>query len=466
MFVIVDTDLGAADAVRQYLLPNPDVCGANFTVDWATVDHGPGAAPRYDWSAIAAQIAPWEQAGKVVNLVFVGAAEGAGPQTATPSYVMKQVTTIDCGPSGRPTPVFWQPGYEKNWEAFIAAAVSHFTPDRHVGYLRFGLGLGAEDFVTGEASKACTDQWDKAGLQTDWAPYNQRLIAFEGSLHSSVQLMIAINPNQGKATLAMVNTKQAVAEGIGFGNQGLAADDVTAINNRTPCPNADWCNLFSMYSGKVPLEEQTLAASDPAPNVSAAADLKIGPNSPRTGPLPALLQVALREHTQIFELYVQDLLMAFDPAWPGYSEYHRAYAEALASTASIVGTFEGADPVAETSAASVPGSGTATANMTPHGGPLGALYDAIQVYQDQQGIPAVNYQAAATVATVDQTWAYFTIRPTAAAKNSLQGGYGYARLTNGGWSVVAFGTEGVGCASRPPVPTRVRQEFAAGQPCP
>ncbi|MGH2461018.1 MAG: hypothetical protein ACRDIY_19345 [Chloroflexota bacterium] len=58
---------------------------------------------------------------------------------------------------------------------------------------------------------------------------------------------------------------------------------------------------------------------------------------------------------------------------------------------------------------------------TPHGGPLGALDDTIEVYQNEQGIPPANYQAAATVATTDPTWAYFTIHPTPAAKDNLQG---------------------------------------------
>jgi hypothetical protein len=57
-----------------------------------------------------------------------------------------------------------------------------------------------------------------------------------------------------------------------------------------------------------------------------------------TGPLPPLLTTALSVKTQIFELYADDCLIAFDPDWPGYAAYHSAYAAAIQSTAVAVGT--------------------------------------------------------------------------------------------------------------------------------
>jgi hypothetical protein len=57
-----------------------------------------------------------------------------------------------------------------------------------------------------------------------------------------------------------------------------------------------------------------------------------------TGPLPPLLTTALTVKAQIFELYADDCLIAFDPEWPGYAAYHSVYAGAILSTAAAVGT--------------------------------------------------------------------------------------------------------------------------------
>jgi hypothetical protein len=47
-----------AGPVTQYLIGNPDVCGAAIFVSWQQVDRGPAANPRYDWSAVQSAIAP------------------------------------------------------------------------------------------------------------------------------------------------------------------------------------------------------------------------------------------------------------------------------------------------------------------------------------------------------------------------------------------------------------------------
>jgi hypothetical protein len=62
------------------------------------------------------------------------------------------------------------------------------------------------------------------------------------------------------------------------------------------------------------------------------------------GPLPPLLQAGLTVHAQIFELYAQDWLIAFNPQYPGYAQYHAAYAQAIASAAAVVGTAMGGTP--------------------------------------------------------------------------------------------------------------------------
>jgi hypothetical protein len=75
-----------------------------------------------------------------VGISFVGVdevfqQEGQSNTTvlATPDYVMKQVDVINCPAITRrvmralkdvpPTPVYWEPGYVKNWKKFIQAAI-------------------------------------------------------------------------------------------------------------------------------------------------------------------------------------------------------------------------------------------------------------------------------------------------------------------------------------------------------
>ena len=347
IFVLEGNAQGATgQAILKYLLPNPDVCGVDFWVRWNQVDRGPQTANRYDWSRVEADMAPWEQAGKQVNLILIGAAEGAAQaQGATPSYVLSQVQVVTCGGQSQPTPIFWQPGYERNWHDFIAQTLSHFASNTHIGYLRFGLGIGGEGLVGPAAERPgpCKQLWDAAGYQTEWPAYNQRLIAFEASQRSVHQLMIGIAD-----TLAASNVAQAAAAGIGFGQQGLKARDVTDIANNATCVPSDWCHLFRKYAGKVPLEVQQLALSNPSGAPATPGVTGTGPGSPEsvaTGPLPPLLTAALSVQTQVFEVYADELLMAFDPAWPGHDKYGASYAAAFASLAKVVGTTNGAQPV-------------------------------------------------------------------------------------------------------------------------
>jgi hypothetical protein len=342
VFVLVPVGSSQTSAaINQNLIPNPAICGADFWVRWNSIDRGPGSSSRYDWSSVQTDIGAWEAAGKMVNLIFIGAAEGSSSkQGATPTWVLSQVQTVFCTNS-QPTPVFWQAGYESNWRQFIAQAVSHFASDSHIGYMRFGLGHGGEDLVDGGADAgACKQLWDGAGYQTDWPAYNQRMLDYMGSLHSVKQLMVGINNFDGKGDLAASVAAKAAQVGIGFGMQGLASNDVTSVANHQPCRDADWCHLFQQYAGQVPLETQTLAASNPAGGPVTPGIPGTAPGSSLsmlTGPLPPLLSTALTVRTQIFELYAEDCLIAFDPGWPGYSSYHAAYAAAIEATAAVVG---------------------------------------------------------------------------------------------------------------------------------
>ena len=75
----------------------------------------------------------------------------------------------------------------------------------------------------------------------------------------------------------------------------------------------------------MPLELQTIAASD-------RTDASGG-----TGSLVTLLPFALGLRTQILEVYVQDLQMAYDPISPNYAAYSQAYQQVFRQTAAVLG---------------------------------------------------------------------------------------------------------------------------------
>jgi hypothetical protein len=252
-----------AGPVMQYLVSNPDVCGAAVFVSWQQVDRGPGANPRYDWSSVQSAIAPWEAAGKTVNLIVWGASEGGTLQRSTPPWVQSQVQMISCDKTA-PTPVYWQPGYANNWRTFIAATVNQFASDPHIGYLRFGLGTGGEGLASaGTKTPNCLAQWNAAGYQTAWPAYVAQLITFEASLHSSHQLMVAINTFDAMPAPMSV-AQEASQNGIGFGMEGLQASDAAAISAGQPCGESNWCAVFNRFAGTVPLHLQTLYQTDPS----------------------------------------------------------------------------------------------------------------------------------------------------------------------------------------------------------
>ncbi len=210
----------------KVLLTNPDVCGADFFVSWATIDGGPSATPRYNWSTVDSEIQPWIQAGKEVNLIFWTVSYGAGP-SATPTYVLSQVDTIQCGDSAV-TPVFWEQPFVTNYQAFMSAALQKYGGDPSIGYVRFGLGTGGETFITaGFSSPTCQSQLQKYGYSLQvWENYLFQMLDYEKSLGSHTQLMVSLNVlNTSKPDYSLPDAvaARALQDGIGLGNQGSPA---------------------------------------------------------------------------------------------------------------------------------------------------------------------------------------------------------------------------------------------------
>jgi hypothetical protein len=104
--------------------------------------------------------------------------------------------------------------------------------------------------------------------------------------------------------------------------QGLTEKAIELYNSGKAC-YADWCNLFEKYDGKIPLEIQTAAQSNPT-------------DKGRVGTLPPLLDFAIDRGADIIELYQAEWFVANDPNHHLYQEYSETYQAALQKAAAIL----------------------------------------------------------------------------------------------------------------------------------
>jgi hypothetical protein len=322
-------------AVQQYLMSNPVVAGGNLTLEWGMIDQGNG---QYDWSNIDAEIVPWAAAGKKVNLIVWANSDstvatctnGTTSTTgncAVPAYVWKSL-----GPSNYTTCVTQygtqqipnyldRTSFQLPYQQFMAAVIQKYGSNPEIGYIRFGLGHGGETYpVTGwnSTTAACGKAFTAWGVTvTTWETYLAGMMSYEATLHSTKQLMVGVTPMGAPNTVVPDYVAPlAVPMHVGFGSQGFQQSDITEYPNCT----ANWCNLFAQFAGQAPLELQTYLQSCPD-------------NSCTTGSLVNLVPFAISHHATVLEIYYQDWLLAFDPSYPGNSEYGAAYAKVLTQAA-------------------------------------------------------------------------------------------------------------------------------------
>jgi hypothetical protein len=157
------------------------------------------------------------------------------------------------------------------------------------------------------------------------------MVQYEGSLASPKELLVSITPITGVG----ISTDDfiapiAVANGMSFGNQGLEASDITNY----PSCSGDWCNLFAK-NAKMPVRElQTLAQSCPV-GTTCSSSL-----STSTGPLDPLIPFAIAHGGNDLELYYEDWLIAYDPAYAssvGASGSSAAYKSAIQTATATSG---------------------------------------------------------------------------------------------------------------------------------
>jgi hypothetical protein len=213
--------------------------------------------------------------------------------------------------------------------------VAHYAHNNNVAYLRFGMGVGGQTNPTSGISAqdpnqaACQAQMTKFGFTTMaapwpdpsssqwpqvskvWTAYLKTMLQYEQSLGSPKAIIITISPivfSPVDLSTPDATAANAVANGIGFGNQGLQKSDPLNLAAGFPCYGGDWCANFEKYRGQVPLELQTLFYSDPT-------------DASQTGSLMNLLPFATTQGAQILELYVDDWMCTYDPSWNGNNKY-------------------------------------------------------------------------------------------------------------------------------------------------
>jgi hypothetical protein len=304
-----------ADVVKYLLTNNSTVAGVDLWLEWATVDKGPTNNPQYDFSTFDAEIIPFISAGKKVNII-VWAVSDTPINNATPQYVWdalgsSNITTC----ANEQIPNYFQSGFILPYQAFMAQVFQHYGSNASVGYIRVGLGRGGETFPAQNfGTDPCTQTFINNWGWTDasWEAYVNSMVNYQASLNSPKQLMVGLDTVDTYA-MADIEAANAILQKVAIGNEGLENSDITGY----PICSADWCNLFAANkSAGLPLELQTIAASDPTGN-------------PPVGSLTTILPFAVTHGATVMEIYTVDWLQGFDPNYPNYATYGAAYASAI-----------------------------------------------------------------------------------------------------------------------------------------
>ena len=344
--------------LEQYVIgKDPNLCGVSILVGWADVEKTKG---NFDWSQVLTWAQPYVNAGLSVNLLFADASEVGTSNSATPKWVTDPsgdgVAVITCDASASssqqvPYPNYIDATFEKDYEAFIAAAVAEFTQPASaggssitssIGYMRFGIGAGVEAYP-GHFSNYPNDTCSKAFIAQGysfpaWVTHTRHIVNYMGSLNANgKQLMIALNeiagypnsfydyPNDG-AEVAANNSIGFGTENLGIGHVADAGTSPAPCNPQGTDGSIYWCEAFGRHVGTVPFEFQPIeAVAVPLPSYNIS--------------FPNLLQFALDNNTQLFEIYPEDWLEADSPTqmFPGGGADSATWKSAFNATALIVG---------------------------------------------------------------------------------------------------------------------------------
>ncbi|MCU1303758.1 MAG: hypothetical protein JWQ87_4042 [Candidatus Sulfotelmatobacter sp.] len=335
---------GTWKAFQTYILPSPAIHGVNINTGWNAIETSQGV---YDFSALDGELPNYP--GKEINLVFQPISysninnPSGGVNKLTPSYVFTAgwassqasapLDVVSCGPypgnGTDPTtgyPVVYEKPFQVAYQNFINAVMQHYKGTANIGYMRFGLSVG------NETDAYCTAQMQSLPSPNTfstaaWENWISTMDSYEKSVlpNPPIQLMESLNRVDTDPTgtaFPDFEAATAVSNGFGFGNNGLQKNDIANSASGNSC-TGDWCDMFDKYAGQVPLELQTVNASNPSGS---------DPNN-LTGNLLNLIPLAVQHHATILEVLMPDLLLAFDPNFtpqnPADASFAGAYKAAL-----------------------------------------------------------------------------------------------------------------------------------------
>ncbi len=326
-------------------------------VNWSTVETSKNV---FNWQPVIDAAAPYVGANPplTVNLLFADSTEATSGNTVTPAWVTApasqggdNVPTISCG--GPTIPVYYNPTYESDWKALITAAIKQFSgtgtlTSSHIGYLRFGIGGGAEDIdPTGsQDGGTCQQTWAAAGFSyTTWLAHVQNIVSFMGTQPTDKQIIVSLagtspvgDPNFPAPTplqIAYSASNQTASYavplhfGISFeslGKAGVPASGTTpaACNPQVANTTLHWCQAFMKYAGTVPLAAQPYTGSLTTPDFAN------------------MLRYGLDNNIQIFELYPEHFFGADSPTRSGYNA---ALAPSIRAALDATSLIVGANPL-------------------------------------------------------------------------------------------------------------------------
>jgi hypothetical protein len=300
------------------------IVGTGTTLDGNGTSANPGLWKVCDHTTAGCQ----DPTARTISAIGSGSdiAEVSKGKVGNPVYGSSDGSTC---PSGI-IPIQWRPNFMKAWQEFMKQVVQRYGTDSHVGYMRFGMGVGGQSNPTaGTNLPACQAQMAKFGftkatppwpapdsaqwseVSAVWIAYMNAMSQYMHSLNSAKPVMLTLSPiryDPIDLTTPDAEAANAAAAGVGFGNQGLnRVDPLNAAAGR-PCPGGDWCANFQRFRDRVPLELQTVLYSDPT-------------DASTTGSLVNLLPFAITGGADIIELYPDDWLCTFDSAWRGVNTY-------------------------------------------------------------------------------------------------------------------------------------------------
>ncbi|MFZ0318830.1 MAG: hypothetical protein WAL56_06865 [Candidatus Sulfotelmatobacter sp.] len=345
LFPVLTSNSPIYNSFLQNVLPN--ISGVSVSMSWNQIETTQGV---YEFSSFDASLAPFEQSGKMVNLIVWPATEGGDNNPSdggsTPPYVFTQawassvnapnpqdmaVCSSYPGDTSNPfysqtqggsggvwnsttssdisgLPVSYEAPFAVAYQNFIATVIAHYNAPGApaIGYIRFGFSQGGED------SPECNQYWGPPGApnysESAYLAYVLEMTNFVKQQSPSMTIladMHAVGP-PGSVDFGYADTEavDAVDDVFGIGTNGLQQSDTTAAQNGQTC-DSDWCATFAKYhtdfngQSNITLSLQTLQWTDPT-------------NAAQTGSLTVLEPFAKSNYANNLELYLADVGLAYD----------------------------------------------------------------------------------------------------------------------------------------------------------